>query len=325
MVKRVKELPGYWNKNATGLTEGWVFIMSSMWEPSSEYEKIVKANIMAYAKKAEWHDTIQTRAYYDRWGAMLDRDLDEIVGMLSSSKGRDIHALDACGGSGSVALRLLKRGVKVTLCDVTPEMIEIFESKCMERGFAAEAVCAEIGSFLSSTDGKFDLVVFSAALHHLYDYTAILRLASSRLNPGGMLYTTMDGTRHDFLERSIIMAGYLLFAFSNYPRDLPSGFLRKFRRMNARHLRDSAGKERLQLTEPNIGILADYYALSGIDDFALVNEMRRHGFEVIWHKRYPDARYGLFRFLLRLLKRQTGFKLLLRWKTEDLCCQDDRG
>lgn len=288
--------------------------MRSMCKSTSEYRKVVQANIMMYATYAKWHDTTETCAVSPQCQAMLDGDLNQIISMLSSTKGGDIHTLDACGGSGNAALKLLKRGAKVTLCDISPEMVEIFESKCKEEGFAAESVCAEIGSFLSSTDKKFDLITFSAALHHLYDYITILRIASRRLNPGGMIYTAFDGTRHGFLESGILIVDYLVFKFLNHLNDLPATFLRKLRRMKAGYLRDSAPKERLQLTQENIGILADYHDYSGIDDFALVNEMQQHGFEVVWHEQYPDTRYRFFRFILTLFRRSTSFKLLLRWK-----------
>jgi ubiquinone/menaquinone biosynthesis C-methylase UbiE len=289
--------------------------MISTYKPTSEYRKVVQANVLMYAKYAKWHDTTESCAVSPQCQAMLNEDLESIVSMLSSTVGGDINALDACGGSGNVALKLLKRGARVTLCDVSSEMIKIFESKCQDEGFVSKSVNADIGSFLSSTDERFDLITFSSALHHLYDYTAILRLASNRLNPGGMIYTVFDGTRHGFVENSILMIDYLTFKSLNHLSDLPGTFLRKLRRMKAGYLRESAPKGGLQLTPENIGILADYHDYSGIDDFALVQEMRRHGFEVVWHERYPETRYSFFRFILTLLKRPTSFKLLLRWKS----------
>jgi ubiquinone/menaquinone biosynthesis C-methylase UbiE len=246
---------------------------------------------------------------------MLKRDIDEIIQMLRRSRGdNDIYALDACGGSGNVALKLLERGIKVVLCDISPELINIFKSKCRERGLSAESVCGEIGSFLSSTDRRFDLIVFSSALHHIEDYISVLQLSASRLNQGGMIYTVFDGTKRGFLSYPIITTDYLVFEILNRPDNILTGLSRKLRRMRSGHLSDAASKEKLGLTRENIGVLAEYYASSGIDDFALVKRMSRRGLEVIWHKRHSDARYAFFRFVLRLLRCPTSFKLLLRYR-----------
>ena len=68
----------------------------------------------------------------------------------------------------------------------------------------------------------------------------------------------------------------------------------------------------LELTQENVGVLAEYHALSGIDDFALVESMKRDGLDIVQHTRYADAIYGFFRLILSLLRRPTSFKLLLR-------------
>jgi ubiquinone/menaquinone biosynthesis C-methylase UbiE len=286
--------------------------MNSPWNPSVQYQKVVEANIRTYAEIAEQYDKIETCVVSRRCQAMLESDIDEILQMLRCSDGRkNIYALDACGGAGNVALKLLERDVKVVLCDVSRELIKIFKSKCIERGFSAEAFCEEIGSFLSSTDRSFDLIVFSSALHHIEDYTSVLQLSASRLNKGGMIYTVFDGIRRGFPSYPIIMADYLVFEILNRPNSILPGLSRKLRRMKSGNMSDSASKEKLELTKENVGVLAEYYASSGIDDFALVNKISQHGLKIIWHKRYPDARYAFFRFVLRLLRCHTSFKLLL--------------
>jgi 2-polyprenyl-3-methyl-5-hydroxy-6-metoxy-1,4-benzoquinol methylase len=288
--------------------------VDSPWDPSAQYQKVVEANIRTYAEIAEQYDRIGTCVVSRRCQAMLEEDIDKILQMLCCSGDRkDIYALDACGGSGNIALKLLDRGVKVVLCDVSPDLIKIFASKCKQRGYSAEIVRQEIGSFLSSTERTFDLIVFSSALHHIEDYTGVLLLSQSRLNKGGMIYTVFDGTKRGFLTYWIMTADYIVFAVLNRPGKIIPSIIKKFKRIKSGHLSDSNAKDRLGLTWENIGLLAEYYASSGIDDFALVDRMSQHGLEVIWHERYPDARYAFFRLILRLLGRPTSFKLLLRY------------
>jgi len=287
--------------------------MNSPWNPSAQYQKIVEANVRTYAEIAEQYDRIETCVVSRRCQTMLEEDIDEILQMLRRSGScKDIYALDACGGSGNIALKLLTRYVRVVLCDVSPELIKAFDCKCKERGFEAETVCQEIGSFLSSTEKRFDLIVFSSALHHIEDYTGVLLLSKNRLNKGGVIYTVFDGTKRGLLSYLIMTADYLVFEILNRPSKIISGIFKKIKRVKAGHMSDLNSKEKLELTWENTGVLAEYYASSGIDDITLVNRLSQQGLEVIWHKRYPDARYTFFRLILRLFGRLTSFKLLLR-------------
>jgi len=285
-------------------------MMSSSWYPSEQYQKVAKANLLAYAKNAESYDRMETCVVSHRCQLMLERDIDEILHMLHSSIDKDIYALDACGGSGNVALKLLERGVKVVLCDISLELIEIFKSKCRDRGLSAEPICHEIGYFLSTTDKKFDLIIFSSALHHIEDYISVLQLASARLSPGGMIYTVFDGVKRGFLARVVLRADYMVFKALHHPSDMFPALIRRLKKMKS-ELSSSTSKEISNLTEENIGMLAEYRALRGIDDFVLVDKMQQQGLTIIWHKRYPDARYALFRFFLRFLRISTSFKLLM--------------
>jgi S-adenosylmethionine-dependent methyltransferase len=129
---------------------------------------------------------------------MLQNDLDAILARMSES-GHKLHALDACGGSGNASLKLLKRNVNVTLCDISPELIEIFKKKCLKQGYTKySTVCQEIGEYLSKTRQRFDLIVFSSALHHIEDYASILQLSAKRLKPKGFIYTVFDPIKWKF-------------------------------------------------------------------------------------------------------------------------------
>ncbi len=289
--------------------------MDSPWNPSVQYQKIVEANVKTYAEIAEEYDRIETCVVSRRCQTMLEEDIDEILQMLRCSGARkDIYALDACGGSGNVALKLLDRGVNVVLCDISPELIKIFDYKCKQRGFSTEIIRQEIGSFLSSTERKFDLIVFSSALHHIENYTDVLLLSQSRLNKDGMIYTVFDGIKRGFLTYWMMMADYVVFEVLNRPGKLIPDIIKKLKRIKAGQLSKSDSKERFELTHDNMGVLAEYHAGSGIDDLALVNAMSQHGLKIIWHKRYPDARYAFFRLILRLLRRPTSFRLLLGYR-----------
>ena len=96
----------------------------------------------------------------------MERDIDRVL-EATGKQPSQIRALDACGGSGNISLKLLRRGVNVTLADISSELQGIFEKKCAEHGYEPTVVCSEIGRFIASGSEPFDLIVFSSALHHL--------------------------------------------------------------------------------------------------------------------------------------------------------------
>ena len=180
-------------------------------------------------------------------------------------------------------------------------MINLFESKCKERNLSHyKAKCAEIGSFLANTSSKFDLIVFSSALHHIEDYTSILKIAATRLNKNGFIYTIFDPIKCDFPTYLILRFEMILNAATKYPSEAC---------MIAR--RQAITKIHRNF-DPNIAVEYEYYAKSGIDDFSLINSLKEIGIQIVIHERYTDARYTFVRQLLSVLKRSTNFKLLLR-------------
>jgi ubiquinone/menaquinone biosynthesis C-methylase UbiE len=234
---------------------------------------------------------------------MLQKDLDAILTRLHEP-GNQLLALDACGGSGNASLKLLKRHVNVTLCDISSELIELFKEKCLKQGYTNySTVCKEIGEYLSTTTQKFDLIVFCSALHHIEDYTSILRLAAKHLKRNGYIYTVFDPVKWSFPTFQVIWVDWLLHAATCYPRELFSSFVKSF----------SQAKNEGVLSEADLR-LTEYHVRSGIDDCLLVNSLKSNGLGIVVHERYFDARHKVFRMLLYAIRRSTGFKLLLRTK-----------
>jgi len=282
------------------------------WKPSPEYQKVVDANRRFYEQAAALYDTSETCVKDGRIQQHLEADLDRILAIIGPTQG-GIRALDACGGSGNVALKLLRRGVDVTLVDVSPELLEIFRNRCGTLGMTPRIVCSEIGSFLAETSQRFDLIVFSSALHHLENIGHVLRLAFHCLAPRGLLYTVFDPTSSSRLHsatRLLKRLEYFAFKLFWQPGDLPASIMRRLRRVisgvSARRKSDAV------LSKATAGLLAEYHAERGIDDLALVAELRTAGFEVVWHDRYADSRFDLTRRIIERIGDLTSFKLLLR-------------
>lgn len=266
-----------------------------------DYDRIVEANRVFYEQGAELYDATET-CLETRYTEALERELDQILAVLPANP----RALDACGGSGNVALRLAARRIPVTLVDVSPRLISIAERKARSLPVRPEFIQSEIGYFLSTAPNSFDLITFSSALHHLQDIEGVLWLAFQSLRPGGLLFTIYDPTPRDALHsltKAALKLDYLAFKVLQRTADLPSAIARRISR---------AATASGELTSASAGVLAEYHLELGIDDFALVAELERIGYEVLRHHRYGDARYGLIRKFVTLQRDVTQFTLLLR-------------
>ena len=224
--------------------------------------------------------------------------LDELLRRALSLVGENPSVLDACGGSGYVSEMLLRRGIRPVVVDVSSEMLALWRAKAERLGSEPEAVESEILDFLVTDPRTWDVIVFSSALHHLDSPERVVEAAAGRLRPGGVLVTAFDpplAVRGDRLLRRL---DWVLFQAVHEPRE--------FMRTLAARLRRSV------TDEPPIGRLAERYAYEGVDDDALCRLLESRGFELVVHRRTPDARLLLVRALLRLMRRDGAFHLVAR-------------
>ncbi len=285
------------------------------WTQSEQYQKVAEANREYYAKSAQLYDASETCVTNLEIQKQLENDLEQIIAMLKLAP-ETLHALDACGGTGNVALKLLRRGLNVTISDISETQLAIFQQKCIAENFTTQTLNGEIATLLTNDSTCYDLIVFSSALHHLENISGVLRLAFERLKPGGLLFTVFDPTitsNHHKVTKLVLSGDYLLFKVLDQTSDLPFAIVRRLRRtLESLFHPTSTSKHALTLNEETLGVLAEYHVDRGIDDFALVEQLKQTGFEVVWHLRYPGGRYRLTRWIVGLFKDATQFKLLLR-------------
>ena len=282
------------------------------WSPSPQYEKVAEANRQFYAKNAPFYEETETCVNDLRAQNHLDRALDQVLGHLDRPAA-EVRALDACGGTGNVALKLIDRGLSVTLTDISREQLDIFEQKIAARRDRAHVVCGEIAKSLTEYAGAFDLIVFSSALHHLENYAAVLKLCFEALRPGGLVFTIHDPTAAEnrgLPARIILGLDYIAFKCLDNAADLPAALGRRLKRMMS--VAEQRRCDQMQINDATMGVLAEYYARRGIDDLKLVEELCAAGFEVVWHKRRAGGRYALTRKLVERIGEKTEFELLLR-------------
>ena len=122
-------------------------------------------------------------------GARLSATASDIAGALPS---RTTSILDAGCATGGLLTALRDQGLTaVAGLDPSPHCA----AACRDRGFEAY-----VGSIASAPAymPKFDCVVFSHVLEHIYDIPAFFTAARRLLAPGGDIYLeTPDATRYD--------------------------------------------------------------------------------------------------------------------------------
>jgi SAM-dependent methyltransferase len=208
--------------------------------------------------------------------------------------------LDACGGSGNVSGILARQGVLPTVVDVSPEMLARWESRAKSMGLVPETHAASIEEFVRGDDRRWDLIVFSSALHHLEEPDAVLATAAASLAPGGAILTIYDptlATRTLHTLRMVDWLGHLLLR-------RPGKFKAVAKRRWERRRTNPDGEP------PHIGRLAERHALGGIDDLQLNRALQVQRLHIVVHERSYDARLLVVRALLRLLRGPSSFRFL---------------
>ena len=104
------------------------------------------------------------------------------------------RALDAGAGTGRWSLELLAKGLRVTLLDPSPEMLEVARAKVKEAGHAERADFLVGGiERIDAPDGAYDFV-FSEGdpLSYVADAASAARELMRVLRPGGAFYVSCD-------------------------------------------------------------------------------------------------------------------------------------
>src|SRR3954470_19042167 len=78
---------------------------------------------------------------------------DRFVARVKPRPGEEI--LDMAGGTGDVAFRMARRGARVTVADINPDMLEVGKERAERRGIAGLAWKVENAEALTFSDASF--------------------------------------------------------------------------------------------------------------------------------------------------------------------------
>jgi demethylmenaquinone methyltransferase/2-methoxy-6-polyprenyl-1,4-benzoquinol methylase len=137
-------------------------------------------------------------ATYDRINTVITFGLDALwrrwaarqaAPAASGSPARPVRVLDACAGTGLLALDLARRGAAVTAADVAPGMLALAKARLAAAGLPLRTVVADLSdpAAAASLGGPFDAITVGFGLRYFADPGALLRPLRGLLAPGGRL------------------------------------------------------------------------------------------------------------------------------------------
>lgn len=120
---------------------------------------------------------------------------DRFVGRIHPRAGQKI--LDVAGGTGDIALRLLRASkgeANITVSDINPAMLEIGKAKAIDQGIGISAGKSKLSFQLANAEDlpfpkrSFDVVTIAFGLRNVTRIDQALREFHRVLKPGGRLF-----------------------------------------------------------------------------------------------------------------------------------------
>jgi len=144
-------------------------------------ETIIKANQnlskdMAYAYNSEHQFCKQIWKLYRE-------DVDFIDDILKTKKEPVI--LDVGCGTGLLSKVFLELGYTLHAIDLSQNMLDLYKNP--GKGKLIK-ICTEIDNFFKENTQKYDLIIFAASLHHIYNYKETIHSALEALKEGGLIF-----------------------------------------------------------------------------------------------------------------------------------------
>jgi len=148
-----------------------------------------------------YHD-VAASSYDSKWGIDFGEiGQAQVLGKLRKVLGSELergyeHSLEIGAGTGYFSLNLLRAGIvrDATCTDISPGMVRTLAANAARLGVTVRTARADAES-LPFADGRFDLVLGHAVLHHLPDPDRAFGEFHRVLRPGGRIVFAGEPSR----------------------------------------------------------------------------------------------------------------------------------
>jgi ubiquinone/menaquinone biosynthesis C-methylase UbiE len=249
-------------------------------------QKIIEENIKLSKNLAKVYDVEHG---YMR-GNYIDKMTNKDVEFICSNGGKHLkQVLDVGGGTGFLSLKFLKRGCSVDVVDISPEMLGLLQKKInkldRETKGKIKLLCGNAEDKLDDllrSEKKYDIIVCSSFLHHIYNYEEILDKMLFLTKKGGLIYILNEPWRDiSFTDYFDTFINKLIYNKKDLIPAAFRGFFNKemFWDYNTR--------------------LADYQLSyqKGLPFDNIKECMKKRNFEVISNEKYTMSHYKIFYLL----------------------------
>jgi ubiquinone/menaquinone biosynthesis C-methylase UbiE len=147
------------------------------------------------------HEEIFNATEQDRLRGAVQRAV-----AIAAVTGRELQALDVGCGTGNVTAHLIAAGVRVTPADLAPSVLDLVCARFAGTGGIAGTLLLNGTDLRPAADGAFDVVTAYSVLHHVSDYTRLVREMARVTARGGVVLID-----HERTDASWSSADYVAF------------------------------------------------------------------------------------------------------------------
>jgi ubiquinone/menaquinone biosynthesis C-methylase UbiE len=242
-------------------------------------ERIRSANIEVHNREASIYDAVHPEIFGCFEQSKTLKDLALIDSMMPAAS--IVRVLDIGCGTGNLTLKYLGRGYHVTALDISSEMIAILKSKVAPTDLNRTEFLVGDAEDILAKEAKFgwDIISFSAVLHHLPDYKNVLAQALKQLRSGGIVYVC-----HEPLPTTTMQTRFCFQIVGRFLNAIDNLFIcaRKLWVYINHSIREGKVFERFDYT------WSDYHVRLGIDAEEILRALQRMGAKTISYETYKS-------------------------------------
>lgn len=219
--------------------------------------------------------------------------LDELI------EEKEIHILDAGGGTGHYSLPYAKKGHKVTIMDISEKMLEVAKSKAKRENVSGNVEIIQCDmSDTQLPDECFDFIMCHLALCYVHDPMTALREFHRLLRKNGALSLIVEN--REFFSMADAFRGNLSLALENQMKESlviklsGLGTLRTFRRKELLSMLTKVGFKPWKTM--GLRILSDYLHYQSEGDLEDLESLTK--LETLLSVDETWSRIGRFHFIM---------------------------